>query len=90
VDAADVLRDPPGMLAALCAALGLDWDPAMLHWPPGRRDTDGVWAPHWYAAVESSTGFAPPTERPATVPDHLHDLLTQARPYYEALAHHRI
>jgi len=31
----------------------------MLSWPKGPRDTDGVWAPHWYAAVEASTGFAP-------------------------------
>ena len=31
----------------------------MLAWPAGPRDTDGVWAPHWYAGVEASTGFAP-------------------------------
>ena len=28
---------------------GDPFDPAMLAWPPGRRDTDGVWAPAWYA-----------------------------------------
>ena len=57
VDAADILADPPGVLAALCAALGIGWDPAMLAWAPGRRATDGVWAAHWYGAVEDSTGF---------------------------------
>ncbi|MFI5911303.1 HAD family hydrolase [Dactylosporangium sp. NPDC051541] len=86
VDAADVLRDPAGTLSALCAALGLPWDPAMLSWPAGRRDTDGVWAPHWYAAVERSTGFAPPHPRPADVPDHLRPLVERARPLYEELA----
>ena len=31
----------------------------MLAWPPGRRASDGVWAPYWYGAVEQSTGFVP-------------------------------
>lgn len=59
VDSADILRDPAGTLSALCAALGIPWDPAMLSWAPGRRDTDGIWASHWYNAVEASTGFGP-------------------------------
>ncbi len=59
VDSADILRDPAGVLARLCAALAIPWDPAMLSWPPGRRDTDGIWASHWYNAVEASTGFGP-------------------------------
>ncbi|MDQ4087817.1 MAG: sulfotransferase, partial [Pseudomonadota bacterium] len=33
VDASDVLADPEGVLKALCARLGLAWDPAMLSWP---------------------------------------------------------
>jgi hypothetical protein len=57
IDARDVLEDPPRMLATLCVALGIKYTDAMLHWPPGPRDTDGVWAKHWYAAVECSTGF---------------------------------
>jgi Sulfotransferase domain len=60
VDSADILKDPPGVLARLCTALGIPWDPAMLGWAPGRRATDGIWASHWYNAVEASTGFGPP------------------------------
>jgi hypothetical protein len=60
VDSADILKDPPGVLATLCAALGIAWDPAMLTWAPGRRATDGIWASHWYNAVVASTGFGPP------------------------------
>jgi hypothetical protein len=90
VDAADLLRDPPGVLARLCGALGIDYQPAMLSWPPGRRDSDGVWAPHWYAAVEASTGFAPYDPAPVRVPDRLRPLVEQARPYYDELAVHRI
>jgi hypothetical protein len=90
VDAADLLRDPAGVLARLCAALGIAFDPVMLSWPPGRRPTDGVWAPHWYAAVEASTGFAPYAPRPGEVPAHLRPLADEARPYYDELAAHRL
>ena len=38
VDASDILADPEAVLKPLCAALGIPWDPAMLHWPAGRRD----------------------------------------------------
>ncbi len=90
VDSADILRDPAGVLSRLCTALGVEWQPAMLSWPSGRRDTDGVWAPHWYASVEASTGFAPPRTEVAEVPDRLRALVEQALPYYEELAAHRI
>ena len=33
----------------------------MLSWPPGPRDSDGVWAPHWYA----SSGPRPDSNRGA-------------------------
>jgi hypothetical protein len=69
IDARDVLADPPGALARLCQRLGIAFDPAMLHWPAGRRASDGVWAPAWYAAVERSTGFA--AQRPEVSRDDL-------------------
>ena len=91
VDAADVLRDPRTTLTALCAALGISFDEAMLAWSAGPRDSDGVWAPHWYAGVEASTGFA--TDSPGSsdpLPDRLHPLLERCRPYYDALAPYRL
>ncbi|MGB3721869.1 MAG: HAD family hydrolase [Pacificimonas sp.] len=60
LDADDVLTDPGGMLAGLCAALGIEWDAAMLSWARGPHAEDGVWGAHWYGAVNASTGFAPP------------------------------
>jgi hypothetical protein len=90
VDAADVLRDPERALRLLCGALGIPWDPAMLSWPAGRRDTDGVWAPHWYAAVEASTGFGPYDPRPAVVPPHLRPLVERAESLYAELAAYRL
>jgi sulfotransferase family protein len=89
VDANDVLADPRGILTALCAALGMPFDPAMLAWAPGRRPTDGLWAPHWYQAVEASTGFGPP-DRPVSLSGEAARLAERCRPYYESLAAHKI
>lgn len=60
IDSHDIRQDPEHALRALCTALGLDWDPAMLAWPAGPKAYDGVWAAHWYASVHASTGFAGP------------------------------
>jgi hypothetical protein len=90
IDANDVLSNPEGVLSGLCAALRVPWKPAMLSWAPGRRATDGPWAPHWYAAVEASTGFGPPETGPADLPDEARRLVDRCRPYYEKLAEHRI
>ena len=78
--------------AALCAALALAFDASMLAWPPGRRDSDGVWAPAWYAEVEKSTGFAPPAPDPGfdDLPDSLKPIAEAARPLYERLARHKL
>ena len=44
IDSNAILADPDGMLAKLCAALGIAWDPAMLRWEAGPHATDGIWA----------------------------------------------
>ncbi len=85
VDSADILRNPAGMLRRLCDAVGVPWSDRMLWWPAGRRDTDGIWARHWYEAVERSTGFAPPREEAPDVPPRLQELVDRCRPFYEEL-----
>lgn len=90
IDASDVLRDPAAVLSAMCAALQIPWDPAMLSWARGRRATDGPWAPHWYGAVEASTGFGPPDDDPVELPDDARRLADEMRPYYDRLALYRI
>jgi hypothetical protein len=88
IDANDVLANPESVLSNLCAALGIPWDRAMLRWPPGRRETDGPWAPHWYGAVEKSTGFGPPESEAIDLPDEAQRIADQCRPYYDRLAAH--
>ena len=85
IDSDDVLADPRGLLTALCEAWGIPFDDRMLTWPAGPRATDGAWAPHWYAAVERSTGFQPPRTEAVTVPERLQPVLERCRPYYDAL-----
>ena len=92
IESEDVLADPPGTLATLCAALGIPFMEAMLAWPPGRRATAGVWAPAWYDAVERSTGFGLPGRKRAfaELADELKPVAAAARPLYERLAAHRL
>lgn len=90
IDAEDVLADPARTLTALCAALDIVFDPAMLAWPAGWRATDGVWAPAWYQAVEQSTGFGRPSGRPVKLAPRLEAIAAKARPIYERLAEHKL
>ena len=82
VDAVEVLSDPRAALGRICAHAGIPFLDAMLHWPPGRRETDGVWAPHWYAAVEASTGFEPPPVGTVEVPARYRAMLDEASGIY--------
>jgi hypothetical protein len=91
VDARDVLENPEKILRLLCEAVAVEFTEAMLSWPPGLRDTDGVWAKHWYAEVERSTRFQKPEARETVeVPDRLRDVWQRARECYERLCVHRL
>lgn len=86
LDAEDLLKDPEAMLGALCVKLGIPFSARMLHWPAGPRKSDGVWAPHWYTAVERSTGFEPYQPREPELTDFQRALAEQSRSHYQAMA----
>ena len=90
IDARDVLADPAAVLARLCAALDVPFTAAMLSWPAGPRPSDGVWAPHWYASVEASTGFGPPPPEAPALEGGPARVAEAARPYYERLRRWRL
>ena len=93
LDAALTLANPEGVLRALCRELDIPFYQQMLHWPAGRRSSDGVWAPHWYEAVERSTGFsaAPPMDgEPVVIPARYTALCEEAERMYMRLAEHAL
>jgi hypothetical protein len=90
IDAGEFLRAPEAHLRWLCDWLDIAFTERMLSWPAGERDSDGVWAPHWYAAVWRSTGFEPWRPREIALSDHDAAVAEACRPIYEALHERRV
>jgi hypothetical protein len=85
IDARDFLLDPESYLRAMCSHVGVDFTSRMLAWPPGRRDSDGVWGPYWYDAVWRSTGFAEYRPRDPQLGSHAAAIAEECRPLYQRL-----
>jgi hypothetical protein len=85
IDARDFLRRPEPHLRAMCDHVGVEFSPRMLAWPPGPRDSDGVWGRHWYEAVWRSTGFAGYRPREPHLHGRAAAVADECRPQYERL-----
>ena len=90
VDARDVLENPERTLRLLCEAIGVDFSQAMLSWPPGLRDTDGIWARHWYGEVAKTTSFQPYRSTDSHVPERFREIYERCRECYERLCAYRL
>ena len=90
IDCTDIRAQPEKMLRALCDAIDLPFDPAMLSWPAGPRAEDGIWARHWYGAVHESRGFAGAEGPLPDVPLALQPVLKEALPHYLRLHERRL
>ena len=90
VDSNDVQTYPKDILSSLCKRLSIAFSDKMLHWPKGRRNSDGVWAEHWYHVVEESTGFTPYQPRDITLTDEQQSVVETVMPYYEKMFERRI
>lgn len=90
IDAGDFLKAPEPHLRALCARLGIDFSARMLSWPAGPRDSDGIWAPHWYDAVRRSTGFEAWQARETSLSGEALAVAEACRPVYERLRRQRM
>jgi hypothetical protein len=90
LDADAFLEAPEAQLRALCAHFGIAFTDRMLRWPPGPRASDGVWAPHWYAQVWNSTGFAAPRRAFIDLDGEAARVAEACRPAYEHLWQHRL
>jgi hypothetical protein len=85
IDGGEFLKAPEAHLRAWCTSLGVEFTDRMLKWPAGPRDTDGVWAPHWYDAVIASTGFEPWRARDLRVPREHQGIIDACLPIYDAM-----
>jgi len=90
VDSRDVLDDPEGTIAALCEALGIPFDTAMLSWPEGPKSYDGVWGAHWYTRLHRSTGFEQYKPPDGPLPDDLAEIHSRCAPLYADLSRYTI
>ena len=90
IDSRDVLEDAERLLHLLCERVEVEFDTSMLSWPAGPRQTDGIWAKHWYVEVERSTSFRPYRPKDEPVPDRLRNLHAECVDYYDALHGHRL
>ena len=90
IDANDVLTDPAACLQKLCERLKVPFHHNMLSWPPGPRDSDGVWAAHWYNSVEQSTGFGAYHEKEVELNEQEQGVVAQCMPFYEQMYERRI
>ncbi|MFK8083708.1 MAG: hypothetical protein AB8B97_25785 [Granulosicoccus sp.] len=85
IDSQRFLENPAEQLQQVCDALGIAYEPNMLSWPAGARDSDGVWGAHWYDAVNRSTGFTPPRDHIPVLDDNQQRVADICKPYYEAM-----
>ena len=86
----DILKDPAGMLKKLCNALNVPFDPTMLSWPKGYRESDGIWAEHWYNKVIESTGFSAYQPKENKLNKQEQSITDACLPYFKALQKFKI
>jgi hypothetical protein len=90
VDAKDVLQNPERILRLLCEATGVEFRESMLSWPPGLRDTDGIWARHWYGEVANTTSFQLYHPRHHELPESFREVYARCRDCYDRLYEYRL
>ena len=90
LDSADILRDPEAHLRALCAALQIPWDAGMLSWESGPRESDGIWASHWYGRVLETTGFSGSESAGSPLEGSERRIADACQPFYESLSGYKI
>ena len=85
INAKDVLLNPKRTLMMLCDLIKINFEEEMLSWPSGKRDSDGVWAPHWYSEVEKTTAFQPFVQKNIVLNSKWRDIYDSCMVDYEFL-----
>ena len=86
----DILINPEMMLNKMCESLEIPFNREMLGWDKGYRESDGVWAKHWYNSVILSTGFAKYKPKEIKLTRDEQKIADECMPYYEELSKYKI
>ena len=90
IDADDILKNPESMMKKLCNVLDIVFYKSMLRWPPGARESDGVWGAYWYKGVYESTGFKLYTKKEVNLDQKLADVYEKCKKHYDSFYKKRI
>ncbi len=86
LDSKSILKDPQSMLQLICDFCSISFDENMLSWKEGYRDSDGIWAPHWYNRVIESTEFSKYQEKNICLSKAQEKIVNDCQPYYSELS----
>ena len=90
IDANDILKNPMEALGHLCKALNLSYTDKMLSWEKGYKDTDGIWASHWYNNVVSTNKFISFKKNENSLPKEYLNIYKKSMDIYNQLYDRRI
>lgn len=90
IDSRRFLEKPEAYLKYICSHLNIDFQPSMLTWPAGTRESDGVWQAHWYDSVNTSTGFGAPRTTLPELNREQQALADACMPHFELLNKHAL
>lgn len=94
IDSDDLLENPPGVVAAWCEAVGIDFIPEAMRWSPGERQEVSWWdGGSFHENLRNSCGFEPRLRNSidlATAPRRVREVSEILRAHYEHLFAHRI
>jgi hypothetical protein len=92
IDGDDLVADPEATVRADCERVGLEFMPEAMHWDPGHQ---AGWrrTSRWHAEAAESSGLVAKAPKQRETPDtseHLRRVADHHRPFYDALARHRL
>ena len=57
----------------------------MLHWPKGKRSSDGIWGKVWYKNVENSNSFSKFKKEKLNIPKKYNKIYEESLKYYNEM-----
>ena len=85
IDAKDLSEKPEIILKKICKKINIPFTEKMLHWPKGKRDSDGIWEKIWYKNVKSSTSFNKILNKEYEIPKKYNHIYNECLRIYDQL-----